>query len=231
MNTQAFREALPDLMLSGDGDATFAAMRLITNGMTAPRVAKMLNFACRCMGKGEVYIEIGTYTGFTLIASSYRNNAPALGIDDFSLEDIIRAESLPQGQALIRKELHLNLSSSLFSSSNRCFIEKDFRAVELAEAAKGRISVFFIDGKHTYDDVDAALKWADDFLSPDAIVVFDDVHMDGVCKRMLEAVGSGKFKLLFYCEDKQPESDATLHCGLPLDDKIGNGIAILLRTV
>lgn len=224
MNIQRFKEHLPDLMLTAENDAPFSALHMEVGGMTAPRVAKTINFACRCMEPGDVYLEIGTYTGFTLLSASYRNNATTIGVDDFSLKDCIKPERMVEGRQAIKDLLKINLNRPALNGT-RLVLDCDFREARLN--ADSKIAVFFIDGEHDYKNVDDALKWAEPYLADTALVILDDVNMPGVYKRMAEGMASGEFQLLFYCLGEMDAKDKEVNSGVSMDEKVANGIAIL----
>jgi len=89
--------------------------------------------------------------------------------------------------------------------------------------------VLFIDGEHDYKNVDDAFKWADPFLSDNAIVICDDIRIEGVYKRVIEAVAGGLYELLYLSVYTPSEQDDLQHKGKIDDVNIGNGIAVLQR--
>src|SRR4051812_46744669 len=65
------------------GDERFAYLQMQIGGLSSPKTAKLLNLAASCMDEGELYVETGVFTGYTLISASFDNHKQVLGIDSF----------------------------------------------------------------------------------------------------------------------------------------------------
>lgn len=169
-----------------------------------------------------MYVEIGSYTGFTLISAGYRNTAPVVGIENFSSPFLY--ETTDTGREVIRKMLYENVDK--FGRGNESVVEKDFRQVDFKG---GTVAVLFVDGEHDYKNVDDAFNWIEPSLSTNAIVICDDVCIEGVYKRVIEAAASGLYELLYLSVYTSPKQDEDQHKGKITDVNIGNGIAVLQR--
>lgn len=227
MDTKRFKEELTGLLLTPSGDAPFSALRIITHGMAGVRTAKLINFACRCMDADEIYLEVGTFSGYTLVSAAFQSNAVCVGVDDFSLKEVIRPEAREMAKGIIREKLQKNLAEHGSSSSK--FIESDFRSVSLSDEAIGKLAVLFIDGEHNYQDVKETLEKFEPFLAKEALVIFDDVQFGGIPRYIQEMTASGRYEILAYLVNTVHDHDKNVHKNMPLDEFIANGICVLTR--
>lgn len=225
MDIKRFKEELPNLLLNSSGDNAFANLRIATHGMAGVRTAKILNFACRCMDKGEFYAEVGTFSGFTLVSAGYQLNAPCFGIDDFSMREVIKPEALEQSKHLIRGMLQKNIQ--IYGSLNTKFIEADFRNVQFEGESKGQLAVLFIDGEHTYKEVKETMQKFSPYLSKNALIIFDDVQFEKIPDYLIEM--QKEYELLAYLVSSLSDHDRTFHMGMCLDEHIANGICVMTR--
>src|SRR5258705_12831875 len=76
------------VLLNGENDHYFSALKVLTGGATSPRMGKLLNFAASLMNDDECYVEVGVFTGFTLCAAGYLNNRKCIGIDNFDMSSV-----------------------------------------------------------------------------------------------------------------------------------------------
>src|SRR5262245_39393215 len=53
-------------------------------GMTTANVLQLLNLAVQCLQHNEVYLEVGSYLGATLIGAALGNHRQCIGVDNFS---------------------------------------------------------------------------------------------------------------------------------------------------
>lgn len=159
-----------------------AALKVITGGISSVKTGKLLNCAVPFLDKNEVYLEIGTFTGFSLAcAALYNAQFPCIGIDNFSFTgfeqckieaNADKVDNKPQARARVK------LAMRAVNQDNMAFIEKDFREVDLVKDAK--IGVFYIDGYHTKAEVLENFKWAEDKLADNALIFIDDISIGGV---------------------------------------------------
>jgi predicted O-methyltransferase YrrM len=121
----------------------------------------VLNLAVSCLQPGEVYLEVGTYLGTSVIGASLGNSDKHfVAIDDFSQfggpEEQCRANIQRLAEApvtLIAANAWSELTSSQFGY---------------------RIGVYFYDGGHTFPDQWRGLALAEPHLADVAIVIVDD---------------------------------------------------------
>jgi predicted O-methyltransferase YrrM len=227
MDIRRFKEALVPLLTESSGDSLFSTLRIATKGMSGIRTAKIINFACRCMDENEFYLEVGTFAGYTLISAGYQSNAMCVGVDDFSLEDIVRPESRETARESLRNVLNKNLES--YGLTNCKFIELDFRKVEMTPKSIGNLAVLFIDGKHTSQEVDETLAKFSPYLSKDAVLIFDDIQFNDIPKSLQRLWKSEEYEMLLYVVSTVNKKDETLHMNMPLNEYVANGICVMAR--
>jgi predicted O-methyltransferase YrrM len=172
LNIEVFMREYPQLIASDYGEDEFAAIRVLCPGLSTAKTGKILNRAVSYMDKDEIYCEIGTFLGYTLIAASHHNGGhKCFGIDNFRLIGMDRTE---EHKAWARKRLLTNLEH--FKYGNQFFVESDFRDIDL----KDKMGVFYIDGEHTKEEVLDNFKWGHPRLSDKALIVIDDISAWGV---------------------------------------------------
>jgi predicted O-methyltransferase YrrM len=174
MNIQGFMLSYPPLICTDYGEAEFASIRTLCPGLSSPKLGKILNFAGRFLEPGEIYLEIGTFTGYTLIAASHHNTRFEFwGIDNMRL---LGETTTKDKQDWVRGRLKINLDH--FKYGNHHFIEDDYKDVTIP--AEKKIGVFLIDGHHTKEEVIENFMWVDDKLADEALIAIDDISCWGV---------------------------------------------------
>lgn len=226
MNIKRFREALVPLLTTSAGDGAFAALRIATHGMSGVRTAKIINFACRCLEEKEFYLEVGTFSGYSLISAGYQNNTLCIGVDDLSLTEVVKEGSRESVKPHVRGFLHKYLAE--YGSPNMQFIESHFRSVVLNEEFKGKLGVLFIDGDHTKADVEETLFKFEPYMCKNAIVIFDDVQYGNI-PEFLRDIWGERYELLLYTVFTANDQDMTTHKNMPLDESIANGVCIMVK--
>jgi protein O-GlcNAc transferase len=139
-------------------------------GMTTPSVMQVLNFALDCAAPNELYCEVGTFRGSTLVGALLgHGDRMAYAVDNFSEFD-------PDGSGL--EELLYNLK--LFELEEQVyFCNQDFQQffLELQELnADDKIGVYFFDGAHDYRSTLMGLLMAKPFLADQALILLDDAN-------------------------------------------------------
>lgn len=227
MDIKRFKENLVPLLLNPAGDSPFAALRIATHGMSGIRTAKVLNFAAKCMAPTEFYLEVGTFSGYTLISAGYQLNALCVGVDDLSMNELVKPEAKEEKKNCIRDVLNKNIGE--FGTANTRFVELSFRDVGLTDPAKGKLSVLFIDGDHTRQEAKDTFEKFEPYFSEDAVIVFDDVQFGGISSYIAELMADGKYDMLTYLVSTAHDHDKTVHQNMFLDEYIANGICIMAR--
>ncbi len=217
MDSDKFLSGFPMYLLDDFGDNVFQSLRVEIGGMTSARVAKLINFACSCIDSNECYVEIGTYKGFTLASAGHELNIPVIGIDNFSAQFSMMGLELPQ-QALRRTiDRHL--------CGRGRIIESDFRVVLLKDA---KIGVFFIDGTHSFEDVNEAFDWVIPYLQKGSVIFLDDITVEGVRQAIVERLKDNRFEEVVCIKPRIDPLLLEKHRGARTDPIIHNGVSVLV---
>jgi len=226
MNVTRFRNKLMELLCSSENEAQFHALRMQMHGLTSPKIAKIINYAVKCCDKNDAYVEIGTFSGYSLIAAAYQNNIMCVGIDPLTIEKETCFYQVAEIEALKQKcRDSIEIGRNFIRNPNVIFLEKDFRTIEKLEfkPEDKKIAVLYIDGYHDVEQTKGAFNWAEPQFAKNAIIILDDLHMQEVYQATLEMVGTGKYYLLLLASHTTDMYD-NHHT---LDEYISTGIAVL----
>jgi protein O-GlcNAc transferase len=144
------------------------------NGMTTSNILQLLNFAVECLEDDEIYCEIGSFQGSTLIGALLNNTDKlAYGVDNFSEFD-------PEGinyDQLVNNLTHFGIEEQILFC-NQDFEEffSDLKEVELP----GKIGVYLYDGAHDYRSQLLGLLLVRPFLADRALIIVDDSNGSAV---------------------------------------------------
>lgn len=204
-------------IFSNDRDALFSTLQVATGGLSSPRTASLVNMATHCLEAGERYVEVGVFTGYTLISAGYDTHKPVLGIDSFDTEgpDSSIGSNVPR--ETIKAQLKKNMEK--FPHIGYHVIESDFRGIDLSEMKTG---VAYIDGRHDYKSVIDNLAWIEPSLVKDAVLIFDDPDCEGVADAILDWCHDHKeFELLYMSRSRD-----MFHRSAGFDGPFINGLAV-----
>ncbi len=176
MDYQRFLEQLPSLYEDWGKESIhpkssrFQSALSQVQGMTTANIMQLLNFAVACMEEGEIYCEVGTYHGATLIGAMLDcEDRMAYAVDNFSLFD-------PDGtnfDTLSRNLVNFGLEDRVF------FCNQDFESflLELDEiGTEDKIGVYLYDGAHDYRSQLMGLLLIKPFLADRALIIVDDAN-------------------------------------------------------
>lgn len=174
MNYQKFLEQLSSLYDDWGRDSVqpkskqFQSVLNQVQGMTTANVMQLLNFAVQCMDPHEIYCEVGSFQGSTLIGALLdRPNRMGYAVDNFSEYD-------RDGKNL--EILMENLSK--FDLQERVyFCNQDFEEffLELRSLeTDDRIGAYLYDGPHDYRSQLLGLLLVKPFLAEKALIIVDD---------------------------------------------------------
>lgn len=148
----------------------FEQARHQVQGMTTENIMQLLNFAVGCMEPDEVYCEIGTYQGSTLIGALLNHSERmAYAVDNFSEFD----EDGSCQAKLLENLNKFGLEEQVY------FCNQDFQQffLELHEIGnQDKFGVYFYDGAHDYRSTLLGLLLAKPFLADQALIVLDDAN-------------------------------------------------------
>jgi predicted O-methyltransferase YrrM len=133
------------------------------DGMSTENKLMTLNFAASLLGPNEVYLEIGSWKGLSIIGAMMGNyDQHFYAIDDFSQF---------QGP---KREFQSNLQRYGFSEKLN-FIEGDcFEIFRTRFLGSQKVGVYFYDGDHSYDSQYYAIRAIEPFLANNALLIIDD---------------------------------------------------------
>lgn len=133
-------------------------------------------FNCLCGKKDARYLEVGTYTGSSLISACFNNPLKrAVGIDDWSMDKTAKPKLLAtldffKKNLLVTPEL----------------IEAEAFGMDKSEL--GQFDIYFYDGHHSADSQEKGLTkfWGN--LAPISIVIVDDYSVFRVQQGTIRAI-------------------------------------------
>jgi predicted O-linked N-acetylglucosamine transferase (SPINDLY family) len=216
MDYQRFLQGLPDLYEDwGTGlvrpkSSQFQKVLDQIQGMTTAGVMQLLNWAVACMEPDELYCEIGTYRGSTLVGALLnQGDRLAYAVDNFSEFD--------DGQtfaALLDNLSHFNLEDQVY------FCNQDFQEflLQLKEIeTNNNIGVYFYDGAHDYRSTLMGLLLVRPFLADRALIILDDANWKTVQQAIWDFIATS------------PEATVLLELATPVarHESFWNGIWVL----
>jgi hypothetical protein len=142
-------------------------------GMSGKQTRHLYNNICN--KDGITYLEVGTYTGSSLISSIYKNNITAYAVENWSEFEGPKEEFISNVQKLLSNEPYI-------------LIEKDFHQVTEEDVTK-KIDIFMYDGMHTYDCQYESIKYFYPFYADTFIILVDDWFFPIVSEPTLKALG------------------------------------------
>lgn len=149
MDYQKFQQQLPELF-DNWGELSchpkleiFQSIKTQVNSMISPNVMQLLNFAVSCLQENEVYCEIGTFTGASVISALVNNpDKIAYAVDNFS--------ELDEGENFDKLASNLeafNIAEQVFF----CYQDfEDFFRELKNQGLTEKIGVYFYDGSQNY---------------------------------------------------------------------------------
>ena len=144
-------EKLKNALLQIDSMSTYATGHLI-------------NQICKRLKNDQLYLNIGCWKGFSLIAGMIETNCQVIGVDNFS------EFGGPKKKLKENFNKYKNIDHHKFYDLDY----KDF--FKKFEKEKKMINFYFYDGEHSYKNQLENLIIADQFLAKDAIVMIDDIN-------------------------------------------------------
>ncbi|MFH1868876.1 MAG: class I SAM-dependent methyltransferase [Candidatus Omnitrophota bacterium] len=140
-------------------------------GMCTENISFMINEIVRRFAKAGVYLEVGSYKGYSLISAALFNQSTrCIGIDNFSEFDekhknkSILMENLKKFDVIKNVEFY------------NCDYIEAFRAISQREPGF-KINVYYYDGGHSYEEQVKGLDLALPFLSKRCVIIVDDLNI------------------------------------------------------
>lgn len=179
MDYQKFLTQLPELFSDWGKESIQPKSYLFSKalsqiqGMTTANVMQLLNCAVAQMDAGEIYCEVGTYRGSTLVGAMLEQSGKlACAVDNFSEFDS-KGENLAKLQENLSR---FNLQEQVI------FHNQDFEEflIGLQQQYRHKVGVYFYDGAHDYRSQLMGLLLATPLLADGALIVIDDSNSDTV---------------------------------------------------
>lgn len=138
--------------------------------MTTPSVMHLINQAVRCMGAEEVYLEVGTWRGATLLGALVGNNARGIAIDNDTMDE-------HDGDERSSREVWAENMARFGMTSRTRYIDGSVPAVWGALEGIPPVGVYLFDGdKSTEEAAYEGLEGVIPFLSNQALILVDDAN-------------------------------------------------------
>jgi len=185
MNYHQLRTQLEEV-LAGKHDGRFADVISNIHCMSRARVYAVLNAIVSCMDEGELYLEVGTYQGGSLISALLGNQARAIGVDSFAEFSTTNSLERTQGnlnQFGVAERVDLrNMSYQDFFAN----VPNDFK-----------VQVYYYDGAHDYETQLAGMEAAWPYLRSGSIILVDDYSYPEVIHSINQFVANHIDKIRF----------------------------------
>ena len=159
------------------------------DSMSTYAIGYLINRICKNLSKNQVYLNIGCWKGFSLVAVMINTKCKVIGVDNFSQftgpkNDFIK-----------------NFENS--KKSNHFFFEQDYeKYFESLDHTKDKFDFYFYDGEHSYDNQFKNLEIADNFLNVGSLILIDDINFDEVYEGTLDFINKTKSKFRIIKEIK-----------------------------
>lgn len=156
------------------------------SGFSSPYIMKILNLAVTHLEGDEIYLEVGSNQGRTLIGAigGRLDERPgmAIAVDNFS-------QFNEDGKT--KDRLLSNLTSFRLHHAVRVFDEDctEFFKDILPGVPDNNVGVYFYDGNHDPDQGLNGLKNAIPFLAKHAVIVMDDIAGPGIWESVIQFIG------------------------------------------
>lgn len=141
--------------------------------MTTPSTMHMLNYAVQCMAPDEIYLEVGTWRGATLIGALLGNEAHGIAIDNDTMDEHDEDE---RSSADVWRE-----NVTRYGVADRVsYLDGTTPGVwKVPDLTSGRkVGVYLYDGDKSTDEAAfEGLAGIVPYLAPEAIIFLDDANV------------------------------------------------------
>jgi hypothetical protein len=176
--------------------------------MSTLAVAAIINRAVDRMPRGQAYLNVGVWNGYSFLAGLMQNpNQICIGVDNFSqfggpVDDFLKRFETFRGPA-------------------HTFFDLDYEEY-LRAHHKAPLGVYFYDGEHSYKNQYTGLKAAEKFFAPGCLILVDDTNWDDPRQATLDFVGQSRHRYRILLDARTPYSGhPTWWNGLMLLEHIG----------
>ena len=170
------------------------------DNMSSIAVGFIINQIAKKLDKDDVYLNIGIYRGFSLLAGILDAECKVYGVDNFSHEYLRGDKSL-----IPRDDISENIASKkyFFSYFNKYKDDKKHKFFEIDYKKffhnfNEYINFYYYDADHSYENQLENLLIANEFLKKNAIILVDDYNEEQVERATLDFIArnSTKFKII-----------------------------------
>ena len=156
-----------------------------------PRFHAMMNILAQCLAHNEIYLEVGTYQGGSMIGTLLHNQAQAFSVENFV--ECYGDPDVDNTRVTLEKNLHE------FEVFDRVTLwETDFRAF-FAGVVIPPVGLYYYDAQHAETDTFDGLMLGFPFVVPGGFIVLDDVNWNMVSRGINRFLGEhfGEVKIVF----------------------------------
>jgi protein O-GlcNAc transferase len=209
-------------------DPRFAEVLEAVPGLARENNLALLNVAASLLGRGESYVEVGTYRGTSLIAAMLDNAAASLAMPPAGRAGSARAPVSPAPEKASgdrprrtaaerdfvgidnfsfrdgsRDELAANLER--FGVARAEIIEGDaFELLRGGALAGKRVGVYYYDNGHEYEQHLDGLRLVEPYLASPALLIVDDSDWERVARATRDYLAAQhRARLLLEIEGKE----------------------------
>ena len=195
MNTHAARELLTLKSLMALDTTPYHDIPFKLRSSGRPRFHAMMNALAHCMSPDELYLEVGTYQGGSMIGTLLGNQARAFAVEDF--REFYGDPAIDNTRATLEKNLHA------FGVFDRVTLyEMDFheffelRALDILSM---KVGLYYYDAQHAETDTYEGLMAGFPFVVPGGFIVLDDINWNMVARgiNLFLAVNFQEVKTIF----------------------------------
>lgn len=174
--------------------------------MSTFAIGAMINKGVSQMPDNEVFVNVGVWEGFTLLAGMVNNaQKKCTGVDNFS-------EFGGPRRSFMKR-------FNKYKSQNHHFYEMDYIDY-FSNVHKQPIGFYLYDGNHSYQNQLKGLQVAEPFFAENCIILIDDTNQEEPRRGTMDFISSS-------CHEYQILLDRTTYCdGHPT---LWNGIIILQK--
>ena len=170
------------------------------DNMSSIAVGFIINQIAKQLDHDDIYLNIGIYRGFSLLAGILNTNCKVYGIDNFS-------HNYADGDKLLKRDddykENIKTKNYFFSYFDKYkdglkhkFFEIDYKL--FFSNFDEYISFYYYDADHSYENQLENLLIVDKFLKKNAIILVDDYNEDQVEQATLDFISknSSKYKII-----------------------------------
>lgn len=165
MQTNIARDILAERL-----DFESAAHVVDVPGMSSPKMCELLRALVSRMEPHEVYLEVGTWKGRTLLSAAHGNlGRVCIGCDRFRLWGKFTGPRF-----LARRAFYRNVARHRAISANIVFHEMTSEQMFAEGRVPRCVGVYFYDGDHSYEGTYRGIASGLEVLAPQAVLLVDD---------------------------------------------------------